>query len=295
MINIAFGLSDGFSKYCATAVASILANHKMTSPENKIHFFFMGNLAEKSKNNFLKLKKIQDFDYTFIGVNTPEFEKIPLNGRNPATLYRLLTPALLPENIDKAITLGCDLVFNDDVQKLWDTNIDNYYIAAVKDADISHGYKQWKETYFNADVIMFNIKKLKEFGFNNKWKEFVCNEKNMEGLEFSEQDILNSLITQKIYFLDNIFNMTGGHCFASSQETIAKTIVAHFAGAKPWQPTCIHPLKNLYFKYETLTPSKQSKFKHYAAYYIDFIKRNPLFLFKKNYRAKLKNFIFKKY
>ena len=294
MINVFFGLSNEFAKYCATTIASILVNHEKSSSKEKIHFFLLGNLTQKNKDTILKLKKIQDFDCSFISANTPELKKIPLNGMNLATLYKLLSIEALPGNVDKVIALDSDMVFNDDISKLWNINIDDYYLAAVKDADISKEYKNYKETYFNAGVMVINIKKLKEAGFSKKWKDFVNNEKNTRELKFCEQDIFNILITDKVYFLPNIYNMSRGHCLASSKEIIENTIVAHFAGNKPWQPTCIHPLKDLYFKYEAFSPSKRSKTRHYAEYFLGFMIKKPLFLFKKGFYGKLKNFIFKK-
>jgi lipopolysaccharide biosynthesis glycosyltransferase len=312
MINVAFSANDKCSKVLSVTIASILVNHKISSPEDKIHFFFIGcDFSDKSKEKLLSLKKYQDFEYSFIDVDTSILYNLPTKLTNISlhAYYKLLITEILPQGIDKIIYLDSfDIIFSNDIQKLWDINIDNYLMSAVLDLtyqlfekvpDAPLLYR--KENYINSGVVVFNINNLREFKFYDKMKNFISDKNNVSKLRIAEQDILNEIVTERVLILPDIYNMIFSLCikYLEQKKDVNDIVVIHYAGAKPWHPTCPHPLRDIYFKYALLSPwdltSKLTRIKDYIDFAISFLKRHPLFFLDKKYPRMIKNIIkFKK-
>ncbi|MCL2484457.1 MAG: glycosyltransferase family 8 protein [Endomicrobia bacterium] len=261
MINIAFGIDNNWVQYCSATIASILSNHKQESPNDKIHFFIFGNITNLKQKKILQLKLIQDFDIDFIPVNAKIFNKIPLKGRSVSMLYRLLIPEVLPNKIEKIIYLDSDLVVISDIAHLWNISINDYLVAACLD----YPRKGQKDGYFNSGVMIFNIKKLVDFGFNSKYKEFVKNLSKTEELKFLDQDILNAIIPAKqTLILDKKWNGTAFNFETILQENNNRSIseimrlihILHYTSDKPWLPYCENQLKDYYIKYAKMTAWK---------------------------------------
>ena len=256
MINIAFGFDDNFAPHCAATEASVLANHKIITEEDKIHFFFFCNISDENKEKLLQLKKIQDFKHTFVNIDESEFKGLPLrNGQKVAIYNVLMIPVLIPSEIKKIIYLDSDLIVNKDISQLWNINIDDYPVAAVKD-----DYKG-KPNYFNSGVMILNIPKLKEFGYYDKWKEYV--KENTHKMTLHDQDILNPILRLKAFYLPVNWNVHHGifqtlyenFCKKDSNGFLSFCHIVHYSTkVKPWHALPVHPLKNLYFKYLLMTP-----------------------------------------
>ena len=70
-----------------------------------------------------------------------------------AALHRVFT------GIDKILSLDVDTIVADDISDLWDIDLDDYYIAAVKEP-----LKSRNRTYINCGVMMMNLAKLRSDG-----------------------------------------------------------------------------------------------------------------------------------
>jgi Lipopolysaccharide biosynthesis proteins, LPS:glycosyltransferases len=255
MINIAFGFDDNFASHCGAAVASVLVNHKVTSEEDKIHFFFLGNISDENKARLRELKKIQDFEGTFISVDQSEFNGLPLrNGQKIAIYNVLLIPELVPDNVNKIIFLDCDLIVNKDITELWNTDVKDYMVAAVMDR-----YRK-DENFFNSGVMVLNVKKLRDFDFYTKWKKYI--EKNVCNMILHDQDILNPVLEGNVFFIAENWNVHHG-VFLKLYDKFNKRnmkdfsdycyIIHYSTKIKPWHPLPVHPLKDYYFKYALMT------------------------------------------
>ena len=89
----------------------------------------------------------------------------------PYTMLRLLADKI-EELPDKVLYLDTDTVVNNDITELFDINIDDYELACVKDIYNWASPSRWPiKNYFNAGVILFNLKKCKETGLFEKTSE----------------------------------------------------------------------------------------------------------------------------
>ncbi len=160
----------------------------------------------------------------------------------PYTLLRLLADKVegMPE--DKLLYLDIDLMFNDDIRKLYNIDITDYEYAAAKD---HYGKKILHHDYINAGVLLFNMKKIKETGLLEKARKMI-NEKYMM---FSDQSAIYNCTTKKL-ILPQRFN---------DQKKLKKdTIIRHFCktlkirpyprtvNIKPWKVSDIHKVFGCY-------------------------------------------------
>lgn len=278
MINIVFGIDSKYAKYCSVTVASILSNHKLNSKEDTIKFYFLSpednSISEKDRKQILELKKIQNFDYEFINIAMDEYKGLPYDRKITKAAYnRLLIPKILNHNIEKVIYLDSDLIVIDDILKLWNYDITNYLLAAVKDYERTNS----NISYFNSGVLILNLKELRTFDFYCKWKNYIKDLSDIKSLKYFDQDILNYITEGKVLLIPKEFNAMAVYAVNNP-----KVVIAHFTSFKPWDAFCIHPMQNLYWEYVKQTGyeiKKQTVF----AYLISFLKKEPFFLFKKKY------------
>ena len=103
---------------------------------------------------------------------------------SPYTLIRLFAD-LVPEIPEKLLYLDADLLFNKDITKLYNIDIEKYEYAAAPD----HYGKLilfWQKKFINAGVILFNMKKCKETGLFEKSR----NEIRMHKLTFADESAI---------------------------------------------------------------------------------------------------------
>lgn len=312
MINIFFAVNEKFAKWTSVSLLSILKNHTFSKPSDKLRIFFLGgaSFSKKTKEKLLSLKKYQDFECLFLDIDTSELSLFPTNLASIPlhTYYKLMITEIMPPEIEKIICLdGGDLILNGDISKLWDIDIDDYYLAAVKDYPYQliknnpeEHFEGHSERYYNGGVLLMNLKKLREFNFYEKWKAFAMDKDNISKIVFVDQDVLNAVISEKVLILPPLFNMLTIYAkeFLAQKKNVEDIVIIHFAGAKPWHPSCVHPLREIYFKYMPFSPwdltSKTARLAAYLDFVFSFLRKHPLFFLEKKYWFMIKNVLWGK-
>lgn len=196
-----------------------------------------------------KILKLKNADSKVIKHDVTELYKKEIGGSpnegsycTPYTLLRLLADKVegMPE--DKLLYLDIDLMFNDDIRKLYDIDLTGYEYAASKDH-----YGKWllHSDYINAGVLLFNMAEMKKTKLLEKARKMI-NEKKML---FSDQSAVYNCTTKKL-MLPQRFN---------SQKYLTKnTIIRHFSktlkvtpyprnvNVKPWKITDMHKVLHCY-------------------------------------------------
>lgn len=160
----------------------------------------------------------------------------------PYTLLRLLAD-LLPEIPDKLLYLDIDIMIAGDIRKLWDIDVTEYEYAAVKE---KYGCWLIRPDYFNAGMLLLNMKKIRETGLLRKARDLIRTKK----LLFADQSAIFKSTTKK-KLISRIYN-------EQSKFDKKDTIVCHFCkrlmflpyphteNYKQWQVDEIHKYLHCY-------------------------------------------------
>lgn len=163
----------------------------------------------KSKNIDNKVTKI---DVTNLYEN--EFHKCKNETAycTPYTLLRLLAD-LVPDLPNKILYLDIDMMANDDISKLYNTDISEYEYAAVKE---KYGSIFIWPDYINAGMLLLNMEKIKETRLLEKARNLIKTKKML----FADQDAIYRSTTKKL-LLPRKFN-------EQSSFKRKDTVICHF-------------------------------------------------------------------
>lgn len=137
---------------------------------------------------------------------------------------------------DKILYLDADIVFYDDIKKLYDINVENYDFAASKDY-FGRWFIDYK--YLNSGVLLMNLKKMRESKVLAECREMCINKKML----LPDQTALNRKCKKKLY-LPRKYN--------EQKERKSDTVIRHFSmtikffpkfktiNIKPWHIEDVH-------------------------------------------------------
>jgi len=148
-------------------------------------------------NNRLKLLTLE-VKYKNIKINLVESEEPFVKIKNyKSNYYKLYLPSLIP-NYDKIIFLNYNTMVFEDLEELFNIDLkDNYFLGFLNnDNNTYNNLNLTVEKNIKTNVLLINIKKLKE---NNYQKEF----KNLY-IKYKDNKEMNEEIMINILFKDNI-------------------------------------------------------------------------------------------
>ena len=205
-------------------------------------------------------------------------KKIQAN-RALSSFSRLFAASFLDETIEKVLYLDADSLILGSFKELWETNIENYYVAGVLDVGpdyVKTAVGLSKDVnYINAGVLLINLKKWRNEDVESKFIDFL--EKNNMQVYNNDQGIINATLNDSILIVDPKFNLMSpflekdyddvikwnGLKNYYDKETIENAIknpvflhFVHFINGRPWFKDTKHPCKDLYLKYASETQYK---------------------------------------
>lgn len=270
MMHIVFCLDNNYVPYCATTVASVIANNQ--KEEITFHLFVDGISDVNRKSLQEWVSGIEGKDIKFYKLSEDDFKDFPVGDAyiNLTTYFRLVIQDKLPD-IDKVIYLDCDTIVNGSLKELWNTEMGDYAVAGVRDRvnDSIRLYNRLRypmhDGYVNAGVLLINLKKWREFHVFDRAKEIA---KAMpEALKNHDQDIINILFHDNKLMLPFRYNLLEYYLYVEEWlfldrkyypeiiDACKNPAIIHFCmPQKPWHYECINPFKDLYYKYRKMTP-----------------------------------------
>lgn len=255
-INICFVIDDNYAEHCAVTIASILLNS-----DSVFHFHVLYNdLSLKNKNRLDNLKKIKNFEITFVTVDLMDFKECYLQPNSHftvATYFRLKIASLLPD-IDKIIYLDSDTVVNRDLKELWSIAFDDAYIIACKTIAHESNCKRLGlptgTPCINAGVMVLDLNKMRKHGLENIF--FECLKQNIDKLKYADQDVINLVLSNDkgaIKHIQQNWNMEDATCLVYKEDYLPildDPYIIHFmTGEKPWLPNSRQRFKEKYWQY----------------------------------------------
>lgn len=198
------------------------------------------------------------------------------------TYYRFLIQKLMP-HYDKVLYLDSDLIVKGDVSELFNVDLGDNLLAAVRDIDflgnvnMQDGQRakytcevlgmQDPYTYFQAGVLVLNTRAMRELHPIEKWLEFASDDRFI----YNDQDVLNAHCEGRVTYLPydwnvmidcanriaNVFSHAPAAVFDAFNDSRGHEKIVHYAGfEKPWKMTSCDRFE-LYWEYARDTPFRE--------------------------------------
>lgn len=210
----------------------------------------------------------------------------PLN-----TYVRLFLFHFLPSDVEKAIYMDVDMVVLSDISKLWQTDLQNYPLAAVMDqievvSEPDHGIRNYQSfglnpqtKYFNSGLLVFNLNHWRDGRYTKKIIQII--EENKTFAKYPDQYGLNVALANNWLELDEKWNH-----FANRKIKDCPFLI-HFISVKPIYAgyTFDSECRNIFYGYLHATPWEGHKPKndfhwkiHQFRYKISKLRNKDIFL-----------------
>ncbi len=272
MIEIVTACDDNYVQHLCVMLCSLLEN---TAERENININIIdGEINQSNKNKLIDcIIKRYKKKINFLSINKNVYEKFPISHHFTHTIYyRISIPSLFDLSIEKVLYLDADMVIKDDIKKLWDIDISNFYVAAVEALSCTERYTDLNmpegSLYFCSGLLLINLTKWRKSNITKKIIDFI--ENNQDKIQMWDQDSLNSILcgnwlplsliwNQQTYFFDDDFYKKFRHRQDFMEARDRPSIIHYTSSHKPWHYISIHPYKEEYFRYLALTPWKDFK------------------------------------
>lgn len=260
-IHIALAADENYAQHAGITLLSILARYKHKNPLSIV--ILSNGISAASKEKLISLAEGRDCTIACIEIEDEQFGGV--EGRKhytKATYCRLFLPELLPESVDKILYLDTDVIVRHDITPLWETDISQHHAAAVEDLGMKSNYVEslgipLERLYFNAGVLLMNLRKWREDNTGGKCLDYALNPP--KPLVFVDQDALNVTLQGKWLPVDLKWNVTRGYFKktwkwrgrkvlpAALWDAVRDPAIIHFTSTyKPWCYACGVPFAEEY-------------------------------------------------
>lgn len=277
-MNLLLTLDENYLLPCKVMLYSFFANN---SGENDVTIYLLhSNISTE------KLDELSNYCSTFgavlkpISVDASLFENAPTNKRYPKEMYyRLLSPLILPQELDRVLYLDPDILIINSLRPLWEMNLYGKTFAAASHTgltEMANGINQMRldtsHEYFNSGVMLIDLNDARKTVILED--VFRCVREHEKELILPDQDVFNILYGKQTMPVDDVIwnyhvrnypkylvRSTGKH---DLNWVMQNTAVLHFCGKnKPWREEYKNPFGILYLHYMNLTMRKlYEKFKN---------------------------------
>ena len=202
----------------------ILYTNASEENQKKIKAYEKANVSIEFVNLSHKLKEIENKLYT-------------RNYFSNTTYFRLFIPELYPE-YDKAVYIDSDTVTLADIAELYNTEMGDNLIAGIPDGAVQAIpiFQEYVEkvvgvadynNYFNAGIIVMNLKALREYKFQDKFL-YMLGKIKFEVAQ--DQDYMNRLCKGRVKLLGFEWNRMP----AMGEQNGEFKLIHYNLGCKPW-------------------------------------------------------------
>lgn len=300
-IHICLSFDDNYAPHADVTITSLLNS---TNIEQQIHFHILcdDNLSDENRT-LISSNRRSLVNFSFYDIDINLFSSLPLNRKYISinTYYRLVIHKLL-KNYDKVIYIDADTVVYSNIAEMWNEDIKGFAVGACLDEG---GLLQSRRlrlgdenNYFNAGIMIFNIKKINEDYpdvFTNYMEHYYINN---DRIQLQDQDILNltfkdnaKIIPLRWNVNSRVFTFNELDRKYNKQDELNAMYncgIIHYTDArKPWKKNCNHPLKDIYWEVR----HKSNRFP--LSIKEEQIKTQPSLKYNKGIKGKIKKLIYK--
>lgn len=255
-LHIAFGTDAAYARHMGACMTSIILNNP--AMELFFHIFTaglpaddFGRLTELARKHGVGVQ-VYTLAENAIGLD----EIVPGRFSTPANFsfayyYRLIIPHVVRGATRRILYLDADIICVGKLTELATLELEGKMVAVVSDRADEVGKLAAKfglPQYFNSGVLYIDV---------DQWCAAQVSERaiallNDEAFDtrFHDQDALNVVLAGNTRFIDPKWNLILGK--QGDCDTL-ETVLIHYAGTKPWQKFCRHPLRHYYHDYAALS------------------------------------------
>lgn len=233
-INILMSADNKYAPWLGVTLYSVI---KTTHTPVEVHIA-SHSISEENKQKLLGLEtdlvKINIFE-----IDNSLFKDCPVNERLPLASYvRLFASQLFPKH-SKMLWLDCDILVQSDLNELWQTKLDGYAIAAVKDfnSDAVNKYFGFSDGFcINSGVLLMNLDFMRLKGIQDIFIKTMLTKKDL--IRFGDQCVINMALHNEILELPQKYN--------SARKRHKNDVIIHFIWDKPWDFSKVDNYHNVY-------------------------------------------------
>lgn len=257
IIPIFFACDNQYAKYTMVAMKSIIEN---ASKEYTYHMHILHtdvSAAMQERVRELENDRIRIyFDDVTERLNKLDGELPVRDYYSHTTYYRLFIPDMYPQ-YDKAIYIDSDTITLGDISRLYEQDINGYYVAGVRDQVViqDETFGEYVErvlgldrhAYFNAGMLLMNCKAFRE---ENLLQKFIQLLNTYTFVVAQDQDYLNIICKDQVLWLDAAWNTEVFGELPCKEEEIQ--ILHYNMASKPWHYEGFR-LSEHFWKYAQMT------------------------------------------
>ncbi len=257
IIPVFFACDNQYTKYTMVAMKSMIEN---ASKEYTYHMHILHTDVSAAMQE--RVKELENAN-TRIYFDDVTERLAKLDGELPVrdyyshtTYYRLFIPDMYPQ-YDKAIYIDSDTITIGDISKLYEQNVDGYYVAGVRDQVViqDETFGEYVEkvlgldrhAYFNAGMLLINCKVFRE---ENLLQKFIQLLNTYTFVVAQDQDYLNIICKDQVLWLDASWNTEVFGELPCKEEDIQ--ILHYNMASKPWHYEGFR-LSEHFWKYAQMT------------------------------------------
>lgn len=278
-MNILLSSDDNYAPLTGVLIQSLLKNNE--NVKDICIYILDGGITDNNKNKlFSIINNFSDVNLNFIKYEN--LEKIVgmniIATRALSAFAPLFSSSLLPNDIDKILYLDVDAIIVNSLNEVYNTDILNYYCAAVEDMgpEYINNFLNLPKgtTHYNSGFLLINLKKWREDNLEKKFIDCIIEH---DGKVFhNDQGVINIVCKDKILKLppeynihspffevgyDNILKFYGVSEYYTKEmgeNAIKNPVFIHFVQfvyGRPWFVSGKnHPLRALFDSYVDQTP-----------------------------------------
>jgi lipopolysaccharide biosynthesis glycosyltransferase len=268
-IPVFLSSDDNYAPFVATTICSI-----MEHTSSFVSFYILdGGISSKNAQKIKQLRDIySNIAIEFIEIDTQTiFKDFPTREHFSIDMYtRFLIPEL-KSDLKKVVYSDVDVIFNDDIKKLYDEDLNGYSIGAVpylygyinpnKEEINSYHLRLGlpeNHKYFESGLLLIDIDSWKKDDLTKKLID-QAGSSSVDSILRPDQDVLNIVFANNYKQLDNKYIVDPNRANIMKSEfrarnSIENPFVIHYAGReKPWNNIEVG-MSEYFWKYARKTP-----------------------------------------
>ncbi len=280
-MNVIYSADDNYARHAGISITSLYEKNKDSSEVNV--FLINDNITDENVSKLNSIATKYGRTITYIDFSLYK-SRLTLNNKweLPISAYaRLFVEEMLPKELSKVLYLDCDIIINDSLKELWETDLNGCTIAGVEDVascifqsetDTGEEYR-----YICSGVIMIDLVKWREKDIQNKLLQYIDDKKGV--VRHHDQTILNGVLWNDCFILHPRYDaMTPTFIMSYNnlkayfklwdryytkeeiRESVKNPAIIHYTSSnvgRPWENDA-HPLAHIYQAYWKESPWKDA-------------------------------------